>query len=168
MLKAWSSVRPLDWDLKIAGPDEDGHRGELEREVDRLGIQSVVDFIGPVSGKEKGALLSSAQLFVLPSHSESFGMAAGEALAYGLPVLTTNAVPWPQLENLRCGWRVDANVPAFEQGLRIATSCPLEKLAKMGMRGRRLITEEYSWDHVAEKFINLYEKLMHEKGAVTS
>lgn len=168
LLQAWYAVHPLDWRLIIAGPDEDNHQLELEREVDRLGIQSLVDFIGPVSGKEKGDLLSRAHLFVLPSHSESFGMAAGEALAHGLPVLTTNAVPWPQLEKLECGWRVDANATALEQGLRIATNCPLETLAEMGRRGRRLIGEEYSWDQVADQFIDLYKKLVHEKAALLS
>ena len=54
---------------------------------------------------------------MLPSHSESFGMVVAEALAHGLPVLTTTAAPWPMLNEWGCGWSVDATIEGITEGL---------------------------------------------------
>jgi glycosyltransferase involved in cell wall biosynthesis len=164
LLRAWSLAAPKDWRLVIAGPDESGHRQLLEAEIARLGLASVVSFTGAVTGQAKVKLFAASQLFVLPSHSESFGMAAGEALAHGLPVLTTANVPWPQLETLACGWRVAGSVEAIAAALTEATSCTKEILAQMGQRGRALIADQYGWDKVAERFIELYASVLENPG----
>ena len=66
-----------------------------------------VRFLGPLDGEAKErAFAGNADLFVLPSFSESFGMAVGEALGAGVPVLTTTGVPWPMLARRGCGWSV--------------------------------------------------------------
>lgn len=95
LVEAWAKVRPANWRLVIAGPDEAGHQGVVERAVAAAGLGEAVSFAGPVAADAKTALLRDADLFVLPSHSESFGMAVAEALAHRTPVLTTTAVPWP-------------------------------------------------------------------------
>ena len=91
LIDAWAKVRPPGWRLVLAGPDEQGHKAELEALIEKSGLGDVVTFTGSVAGKDKAELLSGAELFVLPSLSESFGMAIAEALAAGKPVLTTTA-----------------------------------------------------------------------------
>jgi glycosyltransferase involved in cell wall biosynthesis len=160
LLRAWHLAAPVNWRLVIAGPDEMGHRELLEGEVARLGLADDVTFTGPVTGVAKTQLLAESRLFVLPSYSESFGMAAGEALAHGLPVLTTKNVPWPQIEDLACGWRVDSTVEALAAALAEATNCQDRQLAEMGRRGRMLITDDFGWDKITESFIGLYSNML--------
>jgi len=103
------------WQLVIAGPDQAGHKAELVAEAERLGL-SVADvttnellndrthallpdiiFAGPVFGAEKDALYRLADLFVLPTYSENFGVVVIEALEHGCPVITTKGAPWSEL-----------------------------------------------------------------------
>lgn len=158
LVRAWGRVRPAGWRLDIAGPDEAGHRAEVEAAVRSEGLADVVRFLGPLDGEAKTAAYAGADLFILPSHSESFGMAVGEALAHGLPVLTTLAVPWPQLEADGSGWRVPASVEGLADGLARAVATEPEALRAMGEAGRRRVVAGYSWDAVAQAFLRLYEK----------
>ena len=100
LLRAWSTVRPTGWEILIAGPDEDGHRGTLEVLSKQLGVEDSVRFHGPVDDAKKWELYGSAQLFVLPTHSENFGIVVAEAMAAGLPVITTKGAPWAVLEKI--------------------------------------------------------------------
>jgi len=110
-----SSSFPL-WQLVIAGPDQAGHKAELVAEAIELGL-SVADvsvnqllrqpatppslpgiiFTGAVYGDEKDALYRMADLFVLPSFTENFGVVVTDALSYGIPVITTKGTPWQEL-----------------------------------------------------------------------
>ena len=157
LLEAWASARPSGWSLRIVGPDEAGHRRELERLVRSCGLADCVTFPGEVSGRAKTEEFARASLFVLPSHSESFGMAVGEALAHGLPVLTTTNVPWPELEARGCGWRAEANAAALAQALARATGTDAARLGEMGRRGRDWIEADFAWDAVAARMLRLYE-----------
>ena len=94
------------WQLVIAGPDEQGTLEKLKALSEKLqlktaetrdlasGAEADVVFLGPVQGEEKWALIKRAELFVLPSRSENFGMVVGEALSCGVPVVTTAVGPW--------------------------------------------------------------------------
>jgi glycosyltransferase involved in cell wall biosynthesis len=160
LVEAWSRSRPEGWRLQIAGPDEAGHRAEVEAVIARYSLQDQVSFLGPVAGDAKQAAYFDADLFVLPSHSESFGMAVGEALAHGLPVLTTKAAPWPMLPHRGCGWWVNADVDGLASGLSVATALSRENLFEAGAKGRALITEAFSWSASAKAFLGLYEKVL--------
>jgi glycosyltransferase involved in cell wall biosynthesis len=162
LLQAWHKAAPRGWRLVLAGPDEAGHRQQLEQQVAQLGLGACVSFTGPVSGEAKARLFAQSQLFILPSHSESFGMAVGEALAHGLPVITTSNVPWPQLERLDCGWRGEGTADALADLIGKATACQENTLAEMGLRGRKLIAEEFGWDRVAAQFIDLYTAILSQ------
>lgn len=160
LVEAWARVRPEGWVLEIAGPDEAGHRAQVEAAVRAAGLTDVVRFLGPVAGLEKQQAFERADLFVLSSHSESFGMAVGEALAHGLPVLATRAAPWPMLEARGCGWWVDTSAQGLADGLRQATARSPGELRAMGARGRALIAADFSWDAAASAFLRLYENAL--------
>lgn len=156
LVEAWARVRPADWSLKIAGPDQAGHRREIEKLIARLGLTGSIDFTGPMDGEAKRQALLAADLFVLPSHSESFGMAIAEALAHGLPVLTTRGTPWEELPRRGCGWRVEAAVEGLAAGLERATATPTDTLRAMGQAGRQWMTEEFSWKRVSAETHECY------------
>jgi len=101
-----------------------------------------------------------ADLFVLPTHSESFGMAIAEALAHAVPVLTTTGAPWPMLQETGCGWRVQPTVDGIADGLLQATSLDRETLRQMGEKGRYLVLREFSWSRVANLMRWIYEDVL--------
>jgi len=160
LIEAWARVRPPGWQLMIAGPDQAEHKAEVAHAVAASGLSEVVSFVGPVYGPAKQSALFNADLFVLPSHSESFGMVVAEALAHGVPVLTTTATPWSVLPQRACGWCVDASAVGIAEGLRHATSQPPETLRAMGERGRELVAAEFGWEQVAKRFARIYQDLL--------
>lgn len=164
LIEAWSRVRPAGWTLTIAGPDEAGHRAVVEEAVRKAGLEHVVTFTGALDGEPKRRALAQADLFVLPTHSESFGIAIAEALAHGLPVLTTRGAPWPMLPTRGCGWWVEPSADGIAEGLAAATKAERATLAEMGARGRALVRAEYGWDRVADRFLALYDTLKHARG----
>ena len=165
LIEAWARARPDGWILRIAGPDEAGHQKQIEKAVTAAGLGHVVSFTGPlVYGMKKSAFFD-AELFVLPTHSESFGIVVAEALAHGLPVLTTTGAPWSILRESGCGWWVDATVDGITEGLRRATILDPETLRSMGAKGRALVSRKFGWKRVADLMLSTYEAIL--AGAIT-
>lgn len=158
LIEAWNQVRPRGWVLQIAGPDESGHRQELERLIAAANLDDVVFFTGPLDRVAKSGALFAADLFVLPSHSESFGIVVAEALAHGLPVLTTHGTPWRGLQERESGWYVPSHTEALARGLREATELESETLLAMGARGRQWMAAEFGWNVVASQFLDVYKR----------
>jgi glycosyltransferase involved in cell wall biosynthesis len=156
LLDAWSLVRPPGWRLVIAGPDETGMVAALEHLVRESGLRDV-EFRGALPNAEKWRLLEQAQLFVLPSRGESFGMAIAEALASGVAVLTTTEAPWQSIETFGCGWRVRPEVGPVADALRMATTLSREELEATGRRGRMLAETLPNWDDVGGQMRQLYQ-----------
>lgn len=159
LIEAWKRTRPQGWHLRIAGPDVAGHRQYLEAAVSTAGLTDTISFLEPLVGSAKQSFLLTADLFVLPSHSESFGLAIAEALGHQVPVLTTTAAPWMILEEHGCGWSVEPNVEALVQGLEVATAQPNFVLKAMGRRGRSWVENHLRWEHVAEKLLANYASI---------
>jgi len=160
LVEAWARVRPDGWLLRIAGPDEAGHQRQVERAVSDAGLGEVISFTGPVGHQMKKSAFFDSDLFVLPTHSESFGMVVAEALAHGLPVLTTTGTPWSILPESGCGWWVDATVDGIAEGLRQATILDPETLQAMGAKGRALVTAKFGWKRVADLMLSTYEGIL--------
>jgi glycosyltransferase involved in cell wall biosynthesis len=89
-----------DWHLVIAGPDQVGLREGLNYRAAQLGIGPRVTWTGMLGGAMKWGALRAAEIFVLPSHQENFGIAVAEALAVGVPALISNKVNiWREIED---------------------------------------------------------------------
>lgn len=160
LIRAWATLRPHGWRLVIAGPDELGHTAEMRALASNLGIGNSVDFIGPVADDDKWAVYRSAELYVLPTFSENFGVTVAEALGVGVPVLTTTGTPWQELYAHRCGWWVDPSLDALVGALREAMAMNREALAAMGARGQALVAARYGWAGIAEEMHSAYQWLL--------
>lgn len=155
LLRAWAQLRPCGWRLRIAGPDEDGYLTELMTLVGRLDLAGSVEYVGEIDDLSKSEIYAAADLFVLPTLSENFGVVVAEALSHGLPVITTRGAPWAALETHRCGWWVDIGVEPLVEALRAATALSDEERRAMGARGREYV-RRFEWSVIARDTIAVY------------
>ncbi len=142
----------------LAGPDEQRTRSRLEAQARDLGLANVT-FPGPLYGEEKAKALAEADLFILPSRTENFGIAVAEALGAGLPVITTKGTPWSEIAG-SCGWWVDVNAAAIAKALADGMRLSDEERAAMGARGRELVAAKYQWESVGRAMAGVYETLV--------
>jgi glycosyltransferase involved in cell wall biosynthesis len=156
LLKAWAKVRPSGWRLKLAGSDEVGHCAELRALARSLKVEHLVEFCGPVYGEEKEALFADAELFLLISKSENFGVAAAEALATGLPVIASKSTPWSCLEKEELGWWINDSIDSVAATIESVTKLSSDTLRERGQRGRDYARHQFSWSAIGQRFFNAY------------
>jgi glycosyltransferase involved in cell wall biosynthesis len=160
LLRAWAALRPSGWRLIVAGPDQGGFGPRMRALSGALGLGGCVTFPGEVDDAGKWTLFERADLFVLPSHTENFGMVVGEALLAGLPVVTTEHTPWRWIESDSCGWCVAPRLEAITAALRDSTSRSPADLAAMGERGRQAAQQRCSWPIAARAMAAFYAWLL--------
>ena len=161
LLPAWKAVQDkfLDWQLVIAGPDNGGYLGAMQRLAASLGVERV-RFVGPVYGEEKWQTYRNADLFVLPTYSENFGMAVAEALAAGVPSIVSKGAPWSGIESEHAGWWIDIGIDPLVACLENALGKPPETLVEMGGRGRAWMEREYSWPEIGGRMAETYRWIL--------
>lgn len=160
LLKTWAAVEPdhPDWRLVVAGRGDDAYVAHLRALAARLRLERLI-FSGPIYGSKKSAAYTDADLLVLPSHSESFGMVVAEALAHATPVVTTSGTPWEGVEREGCGWWVEKDEDTLAETLRNAMALPAEDLVSMGGRGRAWMERDFSWPVVGRQIMETYRWL---------
>lgn len=152
LLAAWDDVRPPGWDLQFIGSDPEGHESRLRGAIDSRRLGETVSIQPAIDRASLLHLLQQLDLLILPSHSENFGLVAAEALAAGVPVITTTATPWHGVVQHRCGWCVGDNVSGLASAIRDACILPPVALAAMGMRGRAWMQQSFAWPSIAMRF----------------
>ena len=162
LLRVWRDTEGdfPQWQLIVAGPDLEGYEPGMRREALNSKIANRVTFAGMLSGSERKAAFANADVFVLPTHSENFGVAIAEALAYGLPVITTKGAPWEELTAHECGWWIDLGHAELRRCLKGVLPLSKMELSAMGERGRALMARKYSWRQVAALMKQSYEWLL--------
>jgi glycosyltransferase involved in cell wall biosynthesis len=165
LIQAWATLRPSGWQLGIVGPDECNYRSEVEAAVQKHGLTNVIHFHDEALGEAKHKFYSESDLFILPSYSENFGLVIAEALAHAVPVITTRATPWSELQDRQCGWWIDVGVEPLVTALKEATALSREQLREMGARGRKLVEEKYSWPQIAQQMLEVYEWALGRRAA---
>ncbi len=165
LLDAWAQIvadpAHANWILRIAGPDEGGHAADVVRHAERLGLSSRVSFAGTIAEADKAAAFAAADLFILPSFSENFGIVVTEALSHGIPVIATTGTPWDQLPIQGCGWWVAPRSDALAGALAAALALSAAERAAMGRRGRAWVGAAFGWDGIAAQTTAFYGWLLH-------
>jgi glycosyltransferase involved in cell wall biosynthesis len=159
LVAALARLRHLPWRLVIAGDcgrSPQTSRG-LRAEIARLGLTDRISLLGAVASEQMSPLYASADLFVLPSRFEGYGMAYAEAIAHGVPVIGTTAGAIPQTVSADAGVLVapdDVEALAAELQRLIASPDQRERLAA----GARAVKFP-SWSEQAARFARVLESL---------
>ena len=146
--------------LVVAGSgDEDYVRG-LQQEAARLGLAGDVAWPGFLAGADKLSALAAARVYVLPSYSENFGIALVEALAAGVPCLSTEGVAVSEdIRERDAGLVVAPQVAPLAAALdRLLGDAALR--ARLGANGRRLAQERFSLGVMGAALKKLYESII--------
>ena len=155
LMRAWAALNPRGWRLRIAGPDDGGYLEKIRALGRELGVESSVDYLGEVRGQAKEEAFGAADLFVLPSEHENFGVVVLEALQRGIPVITTKATPWQELVATGSGWWIDFGAEPLRSALGDATALDDQERRGMGARARSL-SLRFDWQVVARTTVDVY------------
>ncbi|MCC6509097.1 MAG: glycosyltransferase [Pirellulaceae bacterium] len=165
LIEIWAKLKPANWRLHIAGPSEAGMREKLRQLIQKHNLHDSVTLGEEADETEKQSLLKDADLFILPSKSENFGMVIAEALAIGLPVVTTTGTPWAEVKTRGCGWIAAPEPDDLALVIQQALAQPPEVLHNMGQLGRQLIDERFAWSSVANQMKTLYQSLFQSSAS---
>lgn len=153
--------RFVGWELLIAGYEENNYTKLLKKIVNDLRLDNLVSFVGPKLGKEKVEIFDNTDVFILPTFNENFGIVVAEALARGIPVITTTGTPWEELNTYNCGFYVDNSNEGLKKGLLEILESSQKELYEMGSRGRTLIESKYLWNKTTIRTIELYDWIIN-------
>lgn len=154
LIDLWLSTPRGDWLLLLAGLSEEYTAEEIRGWVTARGAE---DRIAVLGGEGLPPPYPLASLFLLPSHSENFGLVIAEAMAAGVPVLVTTGTPWTAAEPKGAGWCV----PWEDYPARLASALelPLAELAARGQRARQWMADGFSWEAGARSLLHFYAQL---------
>jgi glycosyltransferase involved in cell wall biosynthesis len=158
LLRAWTRVfrQFPSWRLLLAGYDDVHYGATLKSIAVDEGLGESVRFVGPVDGADRDRLFDRADVLVLPSPSENFGLVVPEALGRGVPVIATEGAPWSSLRDERCGWWIPVGADALAATLTDALGRSPAELRAMGERGRTFARTRFAWRTVTHSMLDLY------------
>ena len=169
LLHAWPAVllRQPGCKLIIAGGGTTNYVDYLKGLVHKLGISRSVSFEGFVTGSRKADLLKSADLFVLPSFQENFGVAAMEAIAAGLPVIVGDHVQLASfILEKKLGLVADYNPASLASAiLQALNDAPFREYCRK--EGPVAIEQEFSLKAVGVKLLEMYRAAIANNGKLT-
>jgi glycosyltransferase involved in cell wall biosynthesis len=146
--------------LKIAGSGDAAYIDQIKSQIEQLGLQNHIQWLGMVEGYEKQALFAQAYCTILPSHSENFGNVVVESLAQGTPVIASTGTPWQSLEEQTAGFWSSSNPPEMAQ--TIDRMLMLDSAVYQGFRNNALNMARQCFDirQNIGAYMELYNKMI--------
>jgi glycosyltransferase involved in cell wall biosynthesis len=146
--------------LVIVGPD-DGYLSILKRQIDNLALNDKVLLTGPLYGNEKLSAYVDADVYVLPSKYEIFGITALEACACGTPVIVTDCCGIANLVDDKVGCVVEFDKSQLRDAMFKILSDE-ELRMRFGGNGRKLVEERFDWSKIVNRVEKAYSALKNE------
>ncbi len=156
----------LDFHFVLAGasPQSPDYEKQIIEQVKASSLSSRSTITGFVTGELKAALLQDADLFVLPSYYENFGIAVAEAMVAGTPVVISDQVHiWQEVKDAEAGWVSPCEVDALTECLREALDSAEER-QRRGANAQDYALKNYSWDAIARAMIQAYQQILEVTG----
>ncbi len=154
LVDLWLEVAPKEWLLLITGTNDEYTRADLRDYVSRVLGR---DRVAIESSEDHPAPYAAANLFLMPAVEESLARSTGQALAAGVPVLTTEASPWTGFDEAGAGWRTPWD--HFGSVLKSALTEGLDSLESRGQAARAWMSEHHSWNRSAARLAEFYAQL---------
>jgi len=163
LIEAFAKVagRNPELHLVMAGPDQEGWQQKLMDLAKAHGMADRITWTGMLTGDIKWGAFHAADVFVLPSHSENFGIVVAEALACSLPVLITDKVNiWREIMQDGAGFAepdtIEGTVALLERWLGLSA----DELHQMRIRARACFEDRYNIQQAAKKLVNVIERCL--------
>lgn len=149
--------------LAGTNPQDQNYEKQIQQQIKDSTLASRTTITGFVTGETKAALLEEADLFVLPSYYENFGIAVAEAMVAGTPVVISDQVHiWQEVESAQAGWvcacQVDELATTLGEALRNT-----DELRRRGANAQGYGLRNYSWDAIAQTMIQAYQQILEIK-----
>ncbi|MEM9356595.1 MAG: glycosyltransferase [Pseudomonadota bacterium] len=139
--------------LRVFGSGQCAYERHLRNLVAAAGLDELVEFEGHLEEDRKSQAFAEADVCIIPSHVESFGMVVAEALAHGVPAIISKGVPWSDVQARNCGILTD-NSP---RGMaRAVLEISRRDRRTMGLNGRRWMQKEFDWSTICDRFFEVY------------
>ncbi len=151
----------FDFHFVLAGsnPQDQDYEAKIKQQINNSGLGKHTTITGFVRGETKLGLLQEADLFVLPSYYENFGIAVVEAMAMGLPVLISDQVYiWQEIEKANAGWICTCNQEDLTDKLRLVFNHSQEMAIK-SINAQKLVEDKYTPKAIARQMITVYKEL---------
>ena len=163
LINALSDIDFNGWKCEIYGGGDSKYVKEINDMITNSKLNSNVELKGAISGDNKISVFKNSSAFILPSYSEGFAIAIAEAMAFGLPVITTTSTPWQVIRNKNLGWFVEPQAHQIKLALeQLFHSSPL-RLEEMGSRAREFIEKTNDWNYVAKSMKKELLSLLSDK-----
>jgi glycosyltransferase involved in cell wall biosynthesis len=161
LIPALGQIADQRFTFILAGSGDPEYEQVVERLLTDYGIRKRTYTVGFVRDEMKALLLEGADLFVLPSHSENFGISALEALACGVPVLLTPGVPLsPLVQRHNFGYVAELSVSSIVSAIQYFFE-HRDEAKVMGQRAHRFVQEQYRWEIIASKLCEVYHSVLY-------
>ena len=163
LLNAWFYLQKkhTNWELIFYGYDNK-YKKQMQNLSNSLGLKRVQWNIF-ANAKDRKKIYTSSDLFVLPTHSENFGLVIAESLVHGLPVITTQNTPWLDINKKKCGWCIKLTIKKLVETMDHAMKLSAKERFLMGQRGRRWIVNDFNSEVLAAKTQRVYEWILKKK-----
>lgn len=153
--------------LTIAGFDEGDYSAQVKEMAQRHGVEQQITFTGNLDRPDLAREFCRADIALMPSYQENFGMSAAEAMVTGLPIVVSRTVNIaPDILQYRAGIVIPLEVEHLTRAIStLVDSAPLRR--EMGANGRTLVHSEYVPQVVARKMVAVYEDIRKNRQQTT-
>jgi glycosyltransferase involved in cell wall biosynthesis len=146
--------------LAGTNPQDPDYEQKIKSQIEDSPLRSHTTITGFVTGELKASLLQAADLFVLPSYYENFGIAVAEAMVAGIPVVISDQVHiCEQIRESQSGWVCATDTQALRESLQVALENPQER-QRRGSNAQIYALQNYSWNAIALQTILAYEQIL--------
>lgn len=155
----------IQFHFVLAGgnPQDPEYEQQIKQQVSLSPLAKCTTIPGFVKGDLKAALLQDADLFVLPSYYENFGIAVAEAIASATPVVISQGVYiWEDIQRAEAGWVCECEVNSLKDALREALGNAQER-RRRGENGKQYAQSHYSWSAIAQQTLDTYQQLLADR-----
>ncbi len=152
----------IDFHFVLAGsnPQDPIYEAKIRQQIATSPLSNRTTITGFIAGENKRSLLQDADLFVLPSYYENFGIAVVEAMAIGTPVVISDQVHiWKEVQEYQAGWITATNQESLTENLLLVLQNSENQQVK-GRNARLLVTEKYTWPTITQEMIECYQTIL--------